>query len=883
MKARRGFARRGTPPSSWRGLCFAGLACVAAPRMLVALQGLLSDGREAAAARRYTRLAFTGAAAGAATERHQNIGTPRVERRRAAATSEAGAWPRTSSRAAGSGGGGQDAAFEEAVALAMEEEALADAKEKVSRDYGSINKPKPAKLHKVKTDVGADWNPLTESIDGLPRISAIRPEHIVGGTHLVVDQFGKDLERYQASLAVAYERPWRFTWEKFAEPLELMLDRVDRAWGTVGLLRDVNGSSLEVHDAHHQLLILMQELSMIFAQSEDFYKATHLLTKDKRLEDDQQRIVNWYVRQSWTGGAGLDDMTAAKEFNRRQHELAYLASLFAGNVVEDERQAWLVEDSSKVAGLPNDVLQQAAEAARIHGDDDAAEATAEDGPWLFVPTFDTYESVMQFATNREFRREMFEKYAKRGWREKPTDDDGEPVKGDNSWIVARMLELRRDWAKAIGKDSFVDLVMDSRMASKAQVDGFLKSIVNASLVAAEEQLQELQDFATSEGIELDSVQPWDVAYLRARRLQADNQALLLGNQMKPYFPLDAALEGLFHVVEMLFGIRIEERQDDGVAWRENVRYFRLFEVASDLPVAAFYFDAFATARSPGEPVFWTDPALSYSRSQGKKNFPRRPLVYFTSSVGQRSGAADTTLLSLRDVQDMFYAMGRALQEMLSEPREGLAAGTRVLELDAVDIVPRFLQLWATEPDVLRGMARHHKSRQTMPEDTIRAVAAAESTYRAFDILEEAKRAQVDLTLHSEQRCCEGSSDAVWEAVRSVEDSVAILPRDEEVGWLHSFMQPFSTGYAAAYYARLWSQVLAADLFEAFREAADGANELLLAPTTAELGRRLRFELIRPGGGRSPLESFKEFRGRIPRVAPFLRRTGLRKAPSDTAT
>lgn len=759
-----------------------------------------------------------------------------------------------------------------------------------NRSYSSLSAPKPAKLERVKTEVKLDWNPLNERVDGLPRFDAIRPEHLMSGVMLAIDQFGVDLERYQVSLAVAYTRPWRFTWEKFARPLELMLDRVDSVWGTVGLLRDVNGTDIEVHNAHHRLTFMLIEVSMIFAQSEDFYMACQLLKLDKRLSEEQRRIVDWYQRESWHGGVGLQTAKVAMRFNKGQQELAYLAALFAANVAADEDEtSWLLERPEDVSGLPP-ALRAVALAAAIR---EGHSGTPEAGPWLLTLQPSSYEAAMKHCTRRALREEMYLAHAGRGWRERqrPKGSKGfesgsvttkaelKPKKGDNAWIVDRMLELRQEWAGDVGYANFADLAFASRMASISQVEALLSRLWNVSLPVARSETSELAAFARARG-ETEKLMPWDLPFWRARLWE--QQTGWAEDDFRPYLEIDAVLAGVFGLVKRLFGIIIRKADIDQPSWA-GAQYFHIYDDPSSAPVAGFFFDAVSASSQRGErgerPHFWAEPGLGYSKHLGTQGVPRRPVAYVLgeAALGNPGALAAPgkvpVFLSLAETQQLFGAFGCALQELLSEPEEGLAAGTRILELDAAGFVPRFFELWATEPRTLRSFAKHYESAEALPEVAIEAAAASERFFPGTRLLSEVQQAQLDIDLHLRYK--PGGLETPLDVASIAEARASVgTPRTavEDGRSLCAFIDIFSGGQAAGRYAGLWASVLAADAFEAFEEA--GLDD---DAAVRRLGFSLRAEVLAPGGGRRPLDAFKALLGRSPRVQPLLQRLGLAPA------
>jgi len=736
--------------------------------------------------------------------------------------------------------------------------------------YADITKPPPAELRQIHTDVPADWNPLLEEVNGLPRFDAVRSEHLVSGMYMTIDQFGADLEKLQISLNVSAARPWRLTWEKFASPMEQILDRIDRVWGAICLLRDVNETSLDTHRAHHELLPLIIEISQILAESDDVYRALHLLSLDKRLNGVQRRILEKHMRDAWHGGIGIQNADAAKRFHKSQQELAYLGALFLTNVKEDEQRVVMLIDStmSPLAELSESTKASLASAAKANGH---LQASSTAGPWLLTAAPSVVKPVLELSEDRNLRRELFIAQAHRAWR---NSSGNVLITGDNKWIIKRMLTLRHDWAAELGYGSYADMVFSSRMASLQQVESLLDKLKDVSLQAARSEMNEIRSFAQNNGQETD-IQEWDVPFWRARLFREH-----LGwsqHELRQYFALPNVLEGLFDLVGSLFNVDIVPADGEAPVWHPSVQFLYLVDRASRVPIAAFYLDVYRSPRN-ARSGFWADVNLRYSEQLGVHGTPRRPVAHIVGGVEPPALKGTPALLTFDEVQDLFCAMGSALQELLVEQPEGLAAGTRGMELDAVGFPRMFLGLWVYDKSTLRSIARHHETGETLPDEVIDKLAQSQSFFGGMSLLEEVRLAKIDLQLHTNITVTEDND--IWQLVSSIETELSVGDTSYGAVKLCSFLEPFSTGNAAGYYAKLWSQVLAADAFEAFQEdLADQSTGI----AKQEQGLKFRREILAPGSGRAPVEAFRDFRGRIPRVAALLRRYGLPKQTNKEGT
>lgn len=721
----------------------------------------------------------------------------------------------------------------------------------------------------TNTEVASAWNPLLTDVNGLPRFDQVHPEHLISGMHFTVDKWGKDLERFQISLNKANTQPWKLKWETFAHGMEKLQNRVDIVWSTISLLRDVNDTSSDLHQAYHELIPLLTEIASILGQSEDIYQSLNLVSYDSQLSEPQRRIVEKYMLQAWHSGIGIEEMDTARQFNKNQQELAYLAALFASNVFADEEEVVrLAEQAREVAGLQASILKDAADAARVAGHD---LATIETGPWLLLPNQATSSSVLRTSQDRDLRKDMYLAVANRGWKCTAGNTDNTPVKGDNSWIIVRMLKLRLEWARNVGYDTYADMVFANRIATERQVSIFLERLQNASLSAAHDELQELRAFAKERG-ELSELMAWDIPFWRDQ-LRTEQLALNVSD-VQQYFTLPSVLAGLFQLVKRLFQIDIVAADGEVSRWDKTVRFFRVVDTSTSAPVGGFNLDVYSAPRKR-RPGFWVERGLRYSKLLGAYGSPRRPIVHIVGDVTPPTQEGLPALMTFTQVCGLFRAMGHALQELLTEQEEGLAAGTLCMELDAVGFPQHFLEMWAYDRTTLRSIGRHVNTGETMPEEIVNAVVASQSFHGGLPLLEEVRLSRIDLELHARFDPYSGESP-LDVAHRIVNETDVGLPHAEDHA-LCAFLGPFSTGYAAGHYADLWAEVFAADAFEAFEEAGLEDEEAV-----AQLGRRFRDTVLEPGGGRSPLSAFRDFRGRIPRVSALLRRRGLERSVKPRA-
>mmetsp|Transcript_62519 Transcript_62519/g.158958 ORF Transcript_62519/g.158958 Transcript_62519/m.158958 type:complete len:437 (+) Transcript_62519:220-1530(+) len=422
-------------------------------------------------------------------------------------------------------------------------------------------------------------------------------------------------------------------------------------------------------------------------------------------------------------------------------------------------------------------------------------------------------------------------------------------------MVYRLLRMRQDWATQLGYENWADMAFRARMATEKQASSLLKALQDASLPAAQKELDELRTLAQQSGRDGEFM-AWDEAFWRERL--REKQGIPSLDMPHAGLQLPNVLEGLLGLIEKLFGVQLQVADGEAPIWAPGVRFFRVVDQSSGFAVGGLYMDLFKAERKT-RGGFWTDVAMRYSRQLGTKRLSRRPVVQIVGDVAQAAEGEEANL-SLAQVQGLFRAMGAALQELLTDQEEGLMAGSRGVEIDAVGLPGRLLEMFALEPSVLESFG--------LTSGEAAAAALAGTFHSGAQTAEEVRLARVDLELHSSFDIQRESPFDI--ASRIAAETVPTLPGAED----HTpcaFESSLSSGHPAGQYADLWAQVLAADVFEAFQEV--GLSD---ARAVRDLGLRFRASILAPGGGRAPLDAFREFRGRIPRVAALLRRRGLRR-------
>ncbi len=685
-------------------------------------------------------------------------------------------------------------------------------------------------------------NPLLD-FSSLPRFDTIQPEH-------VAPAIGELLGRYQTlidSLTASSDAP---TWDGFAAPITDMGEQLSRAWGVVGHLHGVNDVPAwrEAYNATLPEITrfyssLGQNLAL-FAR----YRALHDSAEYATLSPARQRILDNELRDFRLSGAELAEELKPR-FKEIQEELAALAAKFSENLLDATNAfAEYVTDAALLAGLPEDSI----EAAR-----DAAQRDERDG-WKFTLHMPSYLPVMQYADDRELRARMYRAYATRA------SEFGEASR-DNSPLIDRILALRAEESKMLGFRSFAELSMVPKMAdTPEQVMDFLRDLAVRARPHGQRDLDELRTFAR-EQLGLDELHPWDMAWasekLRVQRYDFSE------HEVKQYFPEQKVLDGLFRVVESLYGVKI--KSDTAPVWHPDVRFFRIERPGahgSEL-IGQFYLDLYARDSKRGGA--WMDEAITRRRVAGEVQTPVAYLnCNFPSPVGERDGKPRPATFTHDDVITLFHESGHGLHHLLTRVDDLPVSGIHGVEWDAVELPSQFMENFCWEWDVLCGMTAHVDTGEPLPRALYDKMIAARNFQSGLQTLRQIEFSLFDLRLHHDFE--PGGDKTLLQLLDEVRDEVAVVRPPAWNRFPNSFSHIFAGGYAAGYYSYKWAEVLSADAFEAFEEARGIAGTVLDTAT----GRRFWDEILAVGGSRPALESFRAFRGREPRPDALLRHSGM---------
>ena len=682
-------------------------------------------------------------------------------------------------------------------------------------------------------------NPLLD-FSGLPRFDAVAPEHVAPAIRGLIDENRALIDRLVADPAPP-------TWDGFVQPMLDAGERLSRAWGIVGHLHSVNDIP-PWREAYNGML---PEVSGFFAdvgQNLGLYAKYRDIAAGSEypvLTPARRRIVDNELRDFRLSGAELPEDRKPR-FKEIQEELSALGAKFSENLLDaTNAHAELVDDEATLAGLPDDVKAAARAAAEKDGQ----------AGWKLTLHAPSYIPVLQYGDDRGLRARMYRAYATRA--AEFADGSSRP-EWNNGPLIERILALRDEEARMLGYANYAEVSLATKMAdTPAQVAAFLRDMARKARPFAERDVGELREFARDE-LGMDMLESWDLAWasekLKQRRYSFSD------DEVKQYFPEPQVLAGLFRVIESLFSVRIVA--DATSVWHPDVRFFRIER--DGRPIGRFYLDLYARDTKRGGA--WMDEAITRRRLGGGVQLPVAYLnCNFPAPV---PGSGRPATFSHDDVITLFHECGHGLHHLLTQVDELPVSGIHGVEWDAVELPSQFMENFCWEWDVLAGMTAHVDSGAPLPRELYERMLAAKNFQSGLQTLRQVEFALFDLLLHSE--FAPGAGADFMRLLDTVRREVAVLEPPAWNRFPQSFSHIFAGGYAAGYYSYKWAEVLSADAYEAFEEAARERGSAV----DAETGTRFWREILAVGGARPALESFIAFRGREPQPDALLRHNGM---------
>jgi len=675
-------------------------------------------------------------------------------------------------------------------------------------------------------------NPLLD-FEGLPRFSSIRPEHVEPALDYLLRCNRERIEELES----LHEAP---EWDNFVAALEALDERFGRMWSPVSHLNSVKDSP-ELRQAYENALPKITDYHTDLTQSESLFRKFQALGEGegyRQLDRAQRRIVDNALRDYRLSGVDLPAEKKAR-FKVIQQELAGLTNRFERNVL-DATEGWAlhVTDASRLSGMPESALELAQQAAREQGLDG----------WRFTLHIPSYLPFMMYCEDRDLRRQMYEAFVTRASERGP--DAG---RYDNSEAIERIMALRQEAAGLLGFEDYASVSLETKMAdSPAQVEDFLLDLARRVRTAAERERSELEQFAR-EHCGLEELEAWDQAFVSERLRQS--RYAFSDEDVRPYFPLDRVIQGLFQVVGRLYGIEAR-RVEDVESWHPDVSFYELVDANGELR-GRFFLDPYVRSGKRGGA--WMDDCIPRKRDGEAVQPPVAYLVCnFSPPVGERPA-----LLTHEEVLTLFHEFGHGLHHMLSKVEYISVSGINGVAWDAVELPSQFMENWCWESEALNLISGHYQSGEPLPEALLKKLRAARNFQSAMQMLRQIEFSLFDLRLHRDYDG--GGIERVRRLLDQVREEVAVVIPPEYNRFPHGFSHIFAGGYAAGYYSYKWAEVLSADAFSRFEE--EGIFN-------RDTGRAFLENILEAGGVEEAADMFRNFRGRDPEVDALLRHNGL---------
>eukprot|EP00638_Chattonella_subsalsa_P004943 CAMPEP_0117755460 /NCGR_PEP_ID=MMETSP0947-20121206/13468_1 /TAXON_ID=44440 /ORGANISM="Chattonella subsalsa, Strain CCMP2191" /LENGTH=738 /DNA_ID=CAMNT_0005574805 /DNA_START=153 /DNA_END=2369 /DNA_ORIENTATION=+ len=697
-------------------------------------------------------------------------------------------------------------------------------------------------------------NPLLEQ-KSLPLFEKITADHItpavtdlVGKVDAELGQLEKKLKNPDSSENWTQDRNL-YSFEAVLDELEKIRSPLEFAWGVIGHLNGVKNSE-ELRDAYQKMQPQVIQVMTKLGQSKTIYKAMKQLqmkSHAKDLDEAQMRIIDAGVRSMQLTGVGLEG-TEKERFNAILMESAELSTKFTNNVLDATKAfSLLLTKQSEIEGLPDSARALAAQTAVGKGHEGA---TPEAGPWVITLDMPSYLPVMQHLKSRDIREKLYKAFITRA-------SEGEL---DNAPLIKKILTLKKEMANILGYDTYAELSLASKMAPSVQaVDDLSEFLREKSFPAAQKELADLQAYATSKGFD-EELALWDVPFWSER--QKEELYSFSEEELRPYFPLPNVLQGMFQLASRIFGVEIvEAAKEDSEVWHPDVSFWHINDGETGDRIASFYLDPYSRPAEKRGGA-WMDVCIGKS-----KVLDRLPVAYLTCNGSPPIGETPS-LMTFREVETLFHEFGHGLQHMLTKIEYADAAGINNVEWDAVELPSQFMENWCYDEPTVYQFAKHYETGEPLPKELFEKLKAQRTYQAGMMMCRQLLFGQLDMELH--HRYDPETSDlSVFDVQAQLAPKYSVIPPLPTDRFLCSFSHIFGGGYAAGYYSYKWAEVMSADAFGAFEDVGLENEEAV-----KEVGLKFRNTVLAMGGGKDPMQVFKDFRGREPTPDALLRHSGL---------
>ncbi len=664
----------------------------------------------------------------------------------------------------------------------------------------------------------------------LPKFSAIDIENF---SNKLSDLLQHHLTCIDALLAKNIE----FTWDNLMHPLEDLDDSLHQLWAPFAHLNAVTNSTA-IRDCYLSCLPKLSMYESKVGHNEALYQAIRAIDQTS-LNATQLKIINDTLRDFKLSGIALS-AKQKQRFADINTQLSEFSCTYENHIMDAVDTFFLhITDEQQLQGLPSHVVTQAKH---------AAETRQMSG---FVLTIESpcYIAVSTHADDRSLRESCYEAYITKA-------SDVGPLAGkfDNSAIMHNILALRAEQAEMLGFPHYAAMSLATKMAkSPEEVMTFLYDLADKAFPQAVEEFQALQKFAATH-YQIDAIKPWDIAYLSEKKMQAEYA--ISQEELRTYFPLSHVLDGMFNIVNRLYGMRFERLAGADI-WHADVRCYAVFD-ETNTPRGYVYLDLFARPQKRGGA--WMDDLRG--RRRCTNGTVQLPIATLTCNFSAPMPEKEATLLH-DEVITLFHELGHCLQHILTQVDYLGASGMNGVEWDAVELPSQFFENWCWDEEALSLLARHSEHGGGLSHALYQKLLSVKNFQAAMAMVRQLEFSLFDFRLHLAYQ--PGDQALIANILQEVRSKIAVVPVVPYNRFQHAFSHIFAGGYAAGYYSYKWAEVLSSDAFARFEE--EGVFN-------QQTGREFLHSVLEVGGSVKAADAFMHFRKRAPKIDALLKHSGI---------
>ena len=677
--------------------------------------------------------------------------------------------------------------------------------------------------------------PETVKNTPLPCFSTIKPEHIKPAVEQAITDCKATIEQVLSSQQA-------FTWDNLITPIDESDDILSRLFSPVSHMNSVVSTD-ELREAYESCLPLLSEYGTFVGQHQGLFKAFQSIKESNEfatLDTAQRKVINNALRDFKLSGIALNDGDK-KRYGEIVSRLSELSSTFSNNVL-DATHAFSVNivDKTELTGLPESALAAA----------QAAATSKEQTGYTFTLDIPSYLPVMMYCDNQALREQLYRAFVTRASDQGPNGGEF-----DNSAIMNELLALKHELAKLLDFDNYAEHSLATKMANSTQeVMSFLENLALKSKHQGEKDYKELEEFALSEHSQT-NLQPWDLAYYGEKLKQS--RYAISDEELRPYFPEQKVVKGLFEVVHRLFGLTINQRENVDV-WHSDVKFYDVFDREGELR-GSFYLDLYAREKKRGGA--WMDECVG-RRVLADGNI-QHPVAYLTCNFNGPIGDKPA-LFTHDEVVTLFHEFGHGIHHMLTQVNASSVAGINGVPWDAVELPSQFLENWCWQDEALAFISGHFQTGEPLPQDLLDKMLAAKNFQSAMQMLRQLEFSIFDFTMHASYTP-DVKESHIQDVLDKVREQYAVVKASDFNRFQHSFSHIFGGGYAAGYYSYKWAEVLSADAFSLFEQQG---------VFNQQTGQSFLTNILEKGGSEEPSDLFVAFRGRAPEIDALLKHSGI---------